>query len=78
LDHFKQFLIERLQKKGMEPYLIPPFLDNLSKSLGAEPKESRFQLNERLNLLGWGEIDLDYRTLELATVCFESDRLNEM
>ena len=42
------------------------------------PGTNVVQVNDRLHSLGWDDIELDYRTYELATACFESDDLDMM
>jgi hypothetical protein len=76
LNPYKQLVVERLEQKGMEPSLIPTFIKNLAKTLLVNPQESLFQVNARLQFLGWGDVELDYRTYELAEACFESEGLN--
>jgi len=36
------------------------------------------QVNKQLHLLGWDSFELDYRTLELATACFEAEGLERL
>ena len=66
-----QILIERLEKKGMGSGEIPGFIRDLTNALFVNPHSDHLQLNEQLHLLGWDDLDLDYRTLEIATACFE-------
>ncbi len=75
LNQLTQILIDRLGKKGMKPNIIPGFIRNLLNIILVNPHTSLFQLNYQLHLLGWDDFELDYRTLELATACFEFDGL---
>ena len=74
LNQIMKILIKRLEGKGLEPGVIPAFLRNLTQAL--LDSQDLWQINSRLNLLGWDEFELDYRTLELADACFESGDLH--
>jgi len=71
LNQLTQILIERLEEKGMGPGEISGFIRNLTNALLANPQSNHLHLNEQLHLLGWDDLDLDYRTFEVATACFE-------
>ncbi len=71
MSQFTQILIDRLEKKGMESGEIPGFIRDLTNALLVNPHLNHLHLNEQLRLLGWNDLDLDYRTLEVATACFE-------
>ena len=72
-NQIMKVLIKHLESKGLAPDVIPAFLRNLTEVL--VDSQDLWQINRRLNLLGWNEIELDYRTLELADACFESGDL---
>jgi len=69
-----QILILELERKGIENRTIPRFIKDLSHSFLSDPSISLSEVNERLHLLGWQDIDLDYHTLQLAIASFERDR----
>jgi hypothetical protein len=69
-----QILILELERKGIENRIIPRFIKDLSHSFLSDPSISLSEVNERLHLLGWQDIDLDYHTLQLAIASFERDR----
>ena len=71
MNQLTQILIDRLEKKGMESEEIPGFIRDLANALFVNPHSNHLHLNEQLHLLGWDDLDLDYRTLEVATACFE-------
>lgn len=73
MSQLTQILIDRLEKKGMEPGEIPGFIRDLTNTLLVNPHSNHLHLNEQLHLLGWNDLDLDYRTLEVATACFERE-----
>jgi len=73
LNQLTEILIERLEKKGMESGEIPGFIRDLTNVLLVNPHSNHLHLNEQLHLLGWNDLDLDYRTFEIATACFERE-----
>lgn len=62
----------------MDPNLIPGFIRNLAKTISVDPETSILQVNDRLHALGWDDVELDYRTFELATACFEAGGLEDL
>ena len=78
LNQLTSILIERLEKKGMDPSIIPGFIRSLVNTVLVNSTTNLVQLNNQLHSLGWDDFELDYRTYELATACFESDGLKGM
>ena len=78
MDQLTQILIDRLEKKGMEPSIIPGFIRNLANTLSLEPYTNLFLVNNSLHSLGWDDFELDYRTLELATAYLEEEDLRNL
>jgi len=76
MDNIKQILMDRLEKMGMDLCLIPGFIKSLESYLLHNPQMSLFQVNEKLQYLGWGDLDLDYHTLQLAIEYFEAEELS--
>jgi hypothetical protein len=72
----EQLLIHELERKGIEYRIIPRFIKDLCNSYRTDPSISLSEVNERLHLLGWEDIDLDYHTLQLAIASFERDPSN--
>ncbi|MBC8179522.1 hypothetical protein H8E88_00200 [candidate division KSB1 bacterium] len=64
-----EHLLQRLDEMGIEPNLIPAFTKDLANSLALNPDMNFTQVNERLHYIGWNDIELDYRTFELAREC---------
>jgi hypothetical protein len=56
---------------GMEIGVIPAFIKNLSNMSLVNSDMTLFQVNDRLRLLGWEDVELDYHTLQLAIAFFE-------
>ena len=71
MNQLTQILIERLENTGMGPGEIPGFIRDLTNAFLVNPNSNHLHLNEQLHLLGWDDLDLDYRTFEVATACFE-------
>ena len=68
-----QILIEKLEERGIERDVIPSFVKDVSTIILSNPNTSLTQINERLQFLGWDNMALDYRTMELFMTCFESE-----
>ncbi len=64
-----EHLLQRLQEMGIESNQIPGFMKDLANSLFLDSATTYSQVNKRLHSLGWNEIELDYRTFELAREC---------
>jgi hypothetical protein len=68
-----QLLLTRLQLQGIEPDDLPLFLRDLAAILKMKPKSDVGALNERLSVLGWHQVRLDYQSLQLALAWMESE-----
>jgi hypothetical protein len=75
MDKLLKILINRLEKKGIEPNMIYGFIRDLANTIGVNPYMNLLQVNKQLHLLGEDSVELDYHTLELATACFETKGL---
>jgi hypothetical protein len=73
MENLKLLLIDRLKSKGMDPSLIPAFLRALTSLISAEPSMAPAQVNQKLHLLGWNEIAIDYHCLQIAIACLEAE-----
>jgi hypothetical protein len=78
VDKLSKILINRLEKKGIEPNMIYGFIRDLANTIGVNPSMNLLQVNKQLHLLGWDSVELDYHTLELATACFEAEGLESL
>lgn len=78
MKQLTEILITRLEKKGMNPEVIPCFIRNLENTILTKPHTGFLQVNNHLHSLGWDDFELDYRTLELATECFETNGLRDL
>jgi hypothetical protein len=73
-----RILMKRLEKKGIEPNTIHGFMRDLANTILLSPHVNLLQLNERLHLLGWDRVEMDYYTLQLAIACFEAEGLKAL
>jgi len=77
LNQFTRILIERLEKKGIEPSIIHGFIRDLANNILVNPHMNLLQVNKQLHFLGWDSFELDYHTLQLAIACFEAEGLEK-
>ena len=76
MSQIKKVLIQKLVKKGLSQNMIPGFLRSLFNYFSADPQMDLLQINQKLQYIGWEEIQLDYHTFQLAKSCFETRGLN--
>ena len=65
-------LRKRLKAKGMEGAVIQAYLRNIANILATENLLSLRELNSRLRLLGWDDVELDDYTLDLLRAIFDT------
>jgi hypothetical protein len=70
----KQTLMSRLESKGLGKSTIPGFMWSLKRCLRDNPDMNHLEANQRLQFLGWDNLDLDYHTLQLAIANFEAEQ----
>jgi len=66
--------MRRLESKGLEKSTIPGFMWSLKRCLRDNPDINYLEANQRLQFLGWDDLDLDYHTLQLAIANFEAEQ----
>ena len=64
-------LIGELKNRGFQRSKIPRFIKDLSYCFLMDPSLTPSNVNNRLQLLGWKDIELDGRTLRLVKDFFE-------
>jgi hypothetical protein len=62
-----------LKSKGMDPSLIPAFLKAITSIISSMPGIELAQVNQKLNLLGWDEVTIDYHSLQIAIACLVTE-----
>jgi hypothetical protein len=60
---------DRLLTLGIDPVNIPGLIREICSSLFLQPNINLYQINKRLNFLGWTDIELDYYTFSLMREC---------
>ena len=50
-------------------------MKDLANSLVLNPDMNFSQVNERLKYMGWDDVELDYRTFELARECLGKEQI---
>ena len=78
MEQLERILIKRLEEKGIEPNTLPGFVRDLANTILLSPDVNLLQVNERLHLLGWDSVEMDYHTLQLAIACFEAEGLKDL
>lgn len=73
MDELIRILIDRLVNKGMEITAVPAYVRDLSNTIAVTGNLGAGALNQRLEMLGWDDFQLDEYTLELVTAMFEQD-----
>jgi hypothetical protein len=68
----KEILLHRLVDQGMDTNMIPGFIRSLAGTFTYHPHMNLQQVNDRMQQMGWGDFELDYFTLRLATECLEA------
>ena len=66
-------LIQRLEKKGIAPDLIPGLIRNIAAAIEDGTDVSFNEVNDRLQMLGWKDFELDDHTLQLIIANLETD-----
>jgi hypothetical protein len=70
----EKILIQRLEKKGIQPSQIPCFIRDIGNTFFDDPCISHHQANSHLHFIGWNDIYLDYNTFQLALECINDVR----
>ncbi len=64
-------LIKHLESKGLEGNALLRMIKDMMLAFSMNPLINSHEINNRLQVLGWDDIELDYRTWELAKESFE-------
>jgi len=73
VDELIRTLIDRLVNKGLEIIAVPAYVRDLANTIAVTGNLGAGALNQRLEMLGWNDFELDEYTLELVTAMFEKD-----
>lgn len=65
-SEIRRVLLHRLTAMGLEEIHISRLAKDIFMSFSINPLSTLSQINDRLTLLGWDNIELDYHTYSLA------------
>ncbi len=75
MNPFMRELIYRLVAKGVKLDDIASFIGSLANSMSFDAHITLEEINRRMCVSGWSDIELDDHTFELARSCFEAEGL---
>ncbi len=75
MNPFMKALIHRLAAKGVKLDDIASFIGSLANSMSFDAHITLEEINRRICVSGWSDIELDEHTFELARSCFEVEGL---
>jgi len=75
LNRVTEILIQRLEKKGIAPTVIPGFLRSVMITISDNAPMSLQEMNKRLHVLGWDSFEMDDNTLQLIIASLEAEGL---
>ena len=65
MEQLNDVLLERLTTRGIAPSIIPRFIKDLTYTLAIDAQMNLGEINRRLHLLGWYDVEVDEHTLQL-------------
>jgi hypothetical protein len=74
--NLRKLLFERLERKGIEPVLIPGLLRNILATLKDRPDITHAEVSEKLHYIGWNDFDMDDNTLQIIRADYEASAPN--
>ena len=72
MHEIKTILEQHLEKMGLSQDMIPGFLKSITNFFNDHPEIDLSEINEKLQYIGWDDIEMNYRTLELAKAWHEA------
>jgi hypothetical protein len=70
-DSIYEGLLLRLRREGVTLFSMPLLVKDLMHSFSLNPAMECSELNSRIHLLGWGDVEVDYHICELARAAYE-------
>ena len=67
MERLNDILLQRLAMKGIAPSIIPRFIQDLTYTLAIDAQMNLGEINRRLHLLGWYDVEVDEHTLQLIS-----------
>jgi len=71
MNGFAEIVTHRLEEKGLGRDEINGFVRCVAVTISDDYDIGLQEINERLSILGWDTIDLDYQTLQLIIASIE-------
>lgn len=71
VENLFEVLLQRLRREGVTVPSMPLLLKDLKHCFTLNPAMECGELNNRIHLLGWGDLQVDYHICELARAAFE-------
>jgi hypothetical protein len=72
VDNLFEVLLQRLRREGVTMPSLQLLVKDLMNSFALNPAMECGELNNRIHLLGWGDVEVDYHICELARAAFET------
>jgi hypothetical protein len=76
MSEITQVLMKRLARKGLDTTSIPVYIRDVCNILSGGKYVDLQKLNQWLQLMGWGDSELDSYTLQLIEAHFENDEIS--
>jgi serine protease inhibitor ecotin len=79
VDHpwLHKVLRRKLRSAGLEEKTVPRVVKDLMLFFSGDPSMQRSEMNRKLQVLGWDDVEIDYRTWELARETYEAKNRRE-
>jgi hypothetical protein len=74
MEQLNQITMDRLVKRGVEANNHQAYIRDLVNTYTAHTNLTIQELNDRMNTLGWNDIELDDHTLQLIIVTSENNK----
>ena len=65
MEALNDILLQRLSMKGIAPGFMPRFIKDLTYTLAIDAQMNLGEINRRLQLLGWYDVEVDEHTIQL-------------
>jgi hypothetical protein len=72
--NLRALLVTRLERQGVDQAQMAGFLREMEQLLRELPDVTLPSVNARLHYLGWGDVTLDYRSMQFAAFCMDDRR----
>lgn len=70
----RKAFVQKLRDMGIEKDCVPRVIKDIGFLLEANPLMGCREITNRLRVLGWSDIEIDYHMSEMAKASFEKER----